>query len=176
MARGEPVDVEEALLAAVELEPRLVAAHVQLAMFYDGQKEYDKAIARYRRIIELAPDDTVALNNLAYVLVEHGGAPKEALAHAERAYRVSKQAPLITDTLGWVYHKLGDNLTAAAYLEHAQRALPAHPDVLIHAATVHAALNDFPRARAEILAASKLGSTVTDREDYKALADMLLKP
>jgi uncharacterized protein (TIGR03790 family) len=176
VARGEAVDVEEVLIAAATLEPRLVAAHAQLAILYDGQKAYDKAIDRYRRIVALVPDDIMALNNLAYTLAEHGGAAKEALSYAERAYRVSKQAPLVTDTLGWVYHRMGDNLTAAAYLEQALRALPTHPDVLIHAATVHAALKDFPRARNELLAASKLGSAVTDREDYKALAEVLLKP
>lgn len=175
-ARGDSTGAEALLVAAAELEPRLVAAHAQLAALYAARQEHDKAIERYRRIVDLAPDDVLALNNLAYALAEHGGAAQEALPLAQRAYRASKQAPLVTDTLGWVYHRLGDNLTAAAYLEDALRALPLHPDVLIHAATVHAALNDLPRARAELLTASKLGPAVTGRDDFKALSALLLKP
>jgi Tfp pilus assembly protein PilF len=116
----------------------------------------------------------MALNNLAYNLADRAGSPKEALPYAEQAYRVSKQAPLTTDTLGWVYHKLGDNLTAAAYLEAALRALPNNPDVLIHTATVHVALNDFVRARAELQRAERLGESVTARDDFRALAATLL--
>jgi hypothetical protein len=38
---------------------------------------------------------------------------------------------------------------------------------------VHAALNDRPRARAELAAAGKLGAAVTSRDDFKTLRDQL---
>lgn len=173
---GESVDREAVLVEITTLEPGLVAAHKELALFYSHGRQYAKAIERYRRVLALSPDDVMALNNIALHLAEQGGAPNEGLRFAERAYRASRQAPLVTDTLGWVYYLTGDPLTAAAYLEAALRALPNHPDVLIHAATVHLAVKDLTRARNEIRAASRLGATVTEREDFKALWAQLLGP
>jgi Tfp pilus assembly protein PilF len=169
------VDVEATLVQATSLEPRLTIAQMELALLYESHKTFDKAIERYRQILTVQPDDAGALNNLAYDLAEHAGNAKEALPLAERAYRLSSQAPVMTDTLGWVHHLAGDNLTAAAYLEQALRELPGNPDVILHVATVYAALGDLPRARTQLAAAAKLGPSVTDRDDFKALQAKLLK-
>jgi tetratricopeptide (TPR) repeat protein len=146
---------------------------MQLAALYESRKDYVRAIDRYRRVLAVASEHPMALNNIAYDLAVYQNNPKEALPYAERGYRLSKQAPAAADTLGWIYHELGDDSTATFYLEQALRGLPNHPDVLIHAATVHAALNDRPRARAELAAAGKLGAAVTSRDDFKTLRDQL---
>jgi uncharacterized protein (TIGR03790 family) len=175
VARGVEVDAVALLKQATELEPRLVIAHQQLAEIFTARKEYDQAIDRHRRLVALEPEDFTALNNLAYALAVYGNAPKDALPHAERAYRLSKQMPLVADTLGWIHHLLGDNRAAAPYLEQAVRGAPDNPEVLIHAATVHALLKDFVRAQAEMLLAERLGPSVTEREDYKALKALLTR-
>ena len=173
VARGEVGNAEALLVKATELEPKLVIAHLELASLYDERKDYPKAVERYRRILAVEADNVPALNNLAYALATELGNPKEALTHAEHAYRLAKTSGPVADTLGWIHHLLGNDRTATFFLEQAVRALPLNPDVLIHAATVHVALNEIGAARAEFLAAEKLGPPTTERDDFKVLRDRL---
>ncbi|MEO7192539.1 MAG: TIGR03790 family protein [Vicinamibacterales bacterium] len=175
VARGITSNVEALLIRATEIDPRFVDAHLQLALKYESDKAYDKAVERYRRVLAINPDEHTALNNLAFVLAVYQKSPKEALPFAERAYRLAKQ-PAVIDTLGWVHHLNGDDRAAAFFLEEGLRSAPEDPDLLLHAAAVHVALNDLPRARAEWIAAGKLGAAVTGREDYKSLEDQLKRP
>jgi len=149
---------------------------MQLAELFEARKDYSKAIDRYRRVIAVEVDHVLALNNLAYGLAVHEHKPEEALPHAEHAYRLDKQSGYVTDTVGWIHHLLGNDRTALFFLEQAVRLLPANPDVLIHTATVYFNLRNVSAARATLLAAEKLGTPTTDRDDYKALRDRLNAP
>jgi uncharacterized protein (TIGR03790 family) len=168
LARDEGASIEPLLRRAVELEPRLTVASLRLAATHEGRAEYDQAIELYRKIIAVEPDNVIALNNLAYALAERRRQPKEALPLAEKAYRLAPVAD-IADTLGWVHHLLGDDRTALAWIEKALASSPNKVDLLLHAAVVHAALNDVTTARERLQAAEKLDPKVADRADAKAL-------
>ena len=99
-------------------------------------------------VVAAEPDNAVALNNLAYLLADAKDAAKEALPLAERAYRLSATAPVVADTLGWVHFKLGDIAAALPLSDRAARLESKNVDILVHAATINAAANDLPKARA----------------------------
>jgi uncharacterized protein (TIGR03790 family) len=174
-ARGDDSRTEALLLRATELEPRLAGAQLQLGVLYEVRKNHDAAIDRYRRAVAADPQNAVALNNLAYALAVHQQKPQEALPLAERAYRLSK-LPLVADTVGWIHHLLGQNALAAPLLEQAAAGAADNADVLIHAATVHAALGDLARARKELSAALALDARLAARPDVKALQEKLKDP
>jgi Tfp pilus assembly protein PilF len=161
-----------ALLAGTALEPKLTAAQLQLAMAAESRNDVDEAIARYRAIMAVEPDNAIVLNNLAYSLADRKNAAKEALPLAQRAYRLAP-SPLFADTLGWVHFKLGDAAAALPYLDRAAKQDPGNVDILVHAATVHAALNNLPQARAYLDAAVKADPKAADRADVKALRDKI---
>ncbi|MGH7176261.1 MAG: hypothetical protein ACREJC_02670, partial [Tepidisphaeraceae bacterium] len=89
---------------------RRAAALKMVAIWYVIAKPPDiaKTIAAYRSVLELAPDDSTVLNNLACLLIEPGPTckPKEALGYSQRAYGLMKQAnvedPNVLDTHGWI--------------------------------------------------------------------------
>jgi Tfp pilus assembly protein PilF len=168
LARDAATNIEPLLKRAVELEPRLTIANRHLAAIYERRAEYDKAIAQYRAILAVEPENVLALNNLAYALAERQRQPQEALPLAEKAYRLS-QVPDVADTLGWIHHLLGDNAEAARWLEKAVTDAPKAIDIRIHAAIVHADLNDLARARLELQAAEKLDPLIGERPEVKAL-------
>jgi len=172
IARENRTEVEALYVRATDLEPRLVAIQLLLATLYEGRSDYDKAIDRYRRILEVDPQSGLALNNLAYALAEHKQSPKDALPYAEKAYRVMPE-PFVADTLDWIHHLIGDDRTAAPMLERAAAALPTLADVQVHAATVHAALNDLVKARKDLDAALKADPKAADRPDVKILLDKI---
>lgn len=169
MAHGNRPEAETALAQAAALDGRL---NMRLALFYEEASQFDKAIAAYRRVVASEPTNVVALNNLAFALATRANAPAEALPFAQRASRLSI-APTITDTLGWVQHLLGDDKGAAPVLERALAGAPENVEILIHAATTHAALGDFVKARAELGSAARLDSKVEERADVKALRDRI---
>jgi Flp pilus assembly protein TadD len=172
IARENRTEVEKLYVRATELEPRLATVHFLLASLYEAQSEYDKAIDRYRRILALDPQNALALNNLAYALAERKQLPKDALPYAEKAYRVLPE-PFVADTLAWIHHLLGDDRTAAPLIEQAAARLPTAVDVLVHAAAIHAGLNDLVKARKDLDAAVKADPKVADRPDVKNLRDKI---
>lgn len=175
-AQGKPdSEVEAALERATEMEPRLVAAHLMLAQSLESRDEYDAAIVRYRKVIALDANHITALNNLAYALADRKGAAAEALPLAERAYRLSNQAPIIADTLGWVQYKLDKPAAALPLIERAASLLPGEVDVQIHAAAVNVAMNNLARARLYLDVALKADAAVASRADVKALMARILK-
>lgn len=176
LARGDSSNMEAMVTQAADIEPRLTGAHMILAQLFEARGDHANALDRYRKIVAVDPADSVALNNLAYSMAVHQNNPREALPHAERAYRLSKQRSEVGDTLGWIHHLLGDHRAALFFLEQALRTNPQHPDILLHLSAVHLALDEVIRARANLRAAEKLGEVVTSREDYKALRARLTPP
>jgi tetratricopeptide (TPR) repeat protein len=166
---------EALLVKAVELEPRLNSANLRLAQLYTARGDHDRAIERYRRVLVKDPNDLVALNNLAYAIAVNKQQPKEALLIGERALAVS-QEPLVLDTLAWIHHLLGNDATAAPLIERALAGAGDSVDVLIHAATIHAALKNTARATAELTRAEGLDPEIGKREDVRALRDRLKSP
>jgi tetratricopeptide (TPR) repeat protein len=57
---------------AVELSPKYVTAHANLAYAYDRQGLLGEAIAAYQKVLELTPDNATARNNLGTVLSRAG--------------------------------------------------------------------------------------------------------
>ena len=167
-AQGRLTEIEEPLIRAVDLEPRLTMANLQLASLYEAEGAHEKARTRYERILAVEPEYVVALNNLAYSLAVRAGQPEKALPLADRAVRLSN-APSIADTLGWIHHLLGDDKAASPFIERAVTALPGNVEVLVHAAVVRAALGDTTRAGAALEAALELDKTVAERDEVKAL-------
>ena len=158
---------------AISRDSRLALAQIMLAAIYEQDAEYDKAIERYRRVLELFPNSPTALNNLAYALAVRKGQPAEALSLAEKAYGVGKGAPSIADTLGWIHHLNGDDSAAIRYLEEAAKAAPQNPEVHLHAAMVYVALGRTDQASQSLAHALKLDPRLASRDDVKSLQSKL---
>ena len=119
----------EAVLAK---DPKALRAHMMLGIIHDGRNDYEKAQAHYETILRLAPRFAPAANNLAWILVEHGGNLDVALSHAQMAREQQPNDLHIADTLGWVYYKKNANLLAMSLLKEAVGKLPLEPDIHFH--------------------------------------------
>ena len=158
---------------AISRDSRLALAQMMLASIYEQDAEYDKAIERYRRVLELFPNSPTALNNLAYALAVRKGQPTEALPLAEKAYSVAKGSLNVADTLGWVRHLAGDDAGAIGYLEEALKSASQNPEIQLHAATVYAALGKTDLATQSLASALKLDPRLASRDDVKSLQSKL---
>jgi uncharacterized protein (TIGR03790 family) len=169
-AKGDTAGGMRALEEATAADPKLVAAHLLLGSFYDKQKEYDKAIERYRAVLAQNADNVVALNNLAYALAVVKGQPAEAIGHAERAVSLTGgRSPEIADTLAWIQHLQGRDREAVLILERVVKAAPARGEFRLHAAVVYAALGRREEAAAELAEAVRLNPELEASDEVKAL-------
>jgi tetratricopeptide (TPR) repeat protein len=150
LARGDRAGAEQAFEAAIAADGRLTRVQFILANLHEQAGDYDKAIARYRAILVAAPDNVLALNNLAYALAVRKHAVDEALPLAIKAHQLSKGQPHIADTLGWIQHLLGNRNEAEKLLIAARDGAPNLAEVRLHLAAVYAAAGEKQLAITEL--------------------------
>jgi uncharacterized protein (TIGR03790 family) len=169
LARGDRSGGREALEQATQLAPGLVGSQMQLALLYEQIGQYDAAMERYRRILEVQPSQTVALNNLAYSLATRRHMPAEALPLAKRAVAAAPDEPALLDTLGWIQHLAGDDASASKTMAQAVRGGPKVAEIHLHAAIVFAASAMAADARKELGEAIALDPSLKGRVDVREL-------
>lgn len=90
-----------------------------------GEKRYDDAVKLFTRIHELAPQNPIILNNLAWAA--NAVKDPKALEYAEQALRLAPENPAIIDTVGTIQVERG---AVDAGLANLRRAVSIGPDLL----------------------------------------------
>lgn len=94
------------------------------AMIADKRNDLAQLEADLRLIIERNPNNAMALNALGYTLADRTERLDEARQLIEKAHQIEPDDAAITDSLGWVYYRLGDLATAERLLREAYNAFP----------------------------------------------------
>jgi len=101
---------EQALRQQIEAQPRNLQLYQNLAMVYHKVGKLREAVKTYEQLIRMDPDQSPALNNLAWLLAteeeETLRDPKRALALAKRAVALERSA-MYLDTLAEAYYANG---------------------------------------------------------------------
>jgi tetratricopeptide (TPR) repeat protein len=161
---------------ALAIAPRYVPA-LTLAANYDEQAgRYAPANERYRRILEVQPNNAVALNNLAYSLAVNMKMPTEALPLARRAVAQAPTNVALLDTLGWIQHLVGDDASAVTVMAQVARANLPVASIRLHTAIVFAAQGVRAVAENELAAAVKLNPELEKTDEVKQLRAKLAAP
>jgi cellulose synthase operon protein C len=128
--------VEASLLAWLEHHPEDPTVRRTLAAYYESTNQSRLAIAQYELAVTQSPQDSLLLNNLAWLLHVEGDA--RAVRMARSAYDLSPQMPEIADTYGWLLAQTGERQRGLEVLEQALAGAPANPDIRYHVAKVRA--------------------------------------
>lgn len=113
--------------------------------YYMALNRTDQAKAAFTKVVELAPTNVLALNNLAWLLRQEN--PAEAQKYAERALAATPNAPVVKDTLGIILLNQGQTEQALDLLKQAAAGLPDNGDVQYHLALALARSGDKEQAR-----------------------------
>ncbi|OUS30609.1 hypothetical protein A9R01_12140 ['Osedax' symbiont bacterium Rs2_46_30_T18] len=100
----------------------------------------------FKRLLQLTPDNAVALNAYGYTLTVHTSRYQEALTLIERALALAPKDPATIDSMGWVLYKLKRYDEAIVYLSQAY-LLYDDPEVASHLIAALADNNDRERAQ-----------------------------
>jgi tetratricopeptide (TPR) repeat protein len=142
-----------------------------------NRKMVKDALPYAERAYSIAHDNEVALTlDLGYAVAARKGTPPNVLPFAPIGYNVEAIKAQIADTLGWIYHLIGDNASADRYLTQAAAGSPTSAEVLYHVAVVKAARADLETARTMLRKSKELDEKLASRADVKELEAKLAKP
>jgi tetratricopeptide (TPR) repeat protein len=140
---------EEAIarLTAFVDKNKTVPALTQLAMINEQLKNFAAARDAYEKLLSIAPNFPLALNNLAVLYSERLGQLDKAYDLAKKANEAAPNEPHLADTLGWILFKKGDYGNALRLLQESASKLPDSPEFQFHAGMAHYMLGEEEPAR-----------------------------
>jgi cellulose synthase operon protein C len=104
--RGATDQALQTYLDGSKTNPKEIAFYLLAGGIYESKQDWDNAKQQYRKALEIQPENPLASNNLAYVMLQQGGNVDVAFAMAQTARRQLPDNPNSADTLGWAfYHK-----------------------------------------------------------------------
>ncbi len=112
------------------------------------QQRIEEAIALFRRVLVVRPDDVMTLNSLATLLGERPDNREEALRDIDRAIEISGQRPEFLDTKGMILVLNGKPADAVPLLQQAAASPTADPRNYFHLAVAYDRVRQPEKARA----------------------------
>lgn len=133
--------------------------------------DYVEAEALYRRVLAIQERDAIALNNVAWSMVQRG-APG-ALAYAERAVQAAPGHPALLDTLASAQHAQGQTAQAIETQRRAVALAPDAPDLELNLARLLIASGSRDEARTLLTKLSRLGGRFAQQDQVATLLAQL---
>jgi putative PEP-CTERM system TPR-repeat lipoprotein len=136
-----------------------------------AQNDLPRAEARYRAVLEVQPDNALALNNVAWLLAKQG--KPGALPMAQKANQLlPDRAPLI-DTLSYALEAENKINEAIEAQKRAIALAPKDANMTLRLAKLYIKAGDKTRARAELDSLGRLGDKFSGQAEVSALLKTL---
>jgi putative PEP-CTERM system TPR-repeat lipoprotein len=155
------------LTSWLEEQPDDEGVLLELATAYFVEKQNNKAVTYFEKVLVLQPDNVVALNNLAWLYGLENNS--RALVLAKKAYALQPKSPSIIDTYGWVLLKNDKASEALTMLKQAADMLPDVPEVQYHYAKALSRTGDTVAANRILKALIKSGKAFDGRIDAEKM-------
>jgi tetratricopeptide (TPR) repeat protein len=168
--KGDDNNAIASLQKARALLPDSEMALNALALELDHVGHGKEARTVYEAIIRMDPNNGVALNNLAYLMVETGLDADVALSYAQRAKQLMPDMPEVADTLGWIYLKKAQYDYAVSAFQDLVAKAPGHSTFHFHLGMAYKMKGDKTKAISELHEALKYNP---NREEHQKISDML---
>ena len=113
------------------------AVYFKRGSMFERQKKYSQAEAEFRKVIELNPKSSSALNYLGYMLADRGERLEEARDMIRKALEIEPDNGAYLDSLGWVYFRLNRLDEAEQHLRRSIEVINGDPTVYDHLGDVY---------------------------------------
>jgi tetratricopeptide (TPR) repeat protein len=120
----------------LEVLPGSAAATLYQAINLQQNKQATKAMAAYEKVLEVAPDNVMALNNLGWIYFEKND--PRSLTLLKKAVELAPENAAVLDSYGWVLAKNGKKAEGLPYLEKAHKLAPDEAEIKSHLDEVRA--------------------------------------
>jgi Flp pilus assembly protein TadD len=143
---------------AVDRRPEAVLLLSKLGVIRIRQGRFDEADSLFRRLLASDPENSDALNNLAWLLaLRDESKTNEALALIDRAIDAHGPLPSLVDTRAVVRIRAGQLDKAVEDLGDAKAQNAQNPSFALHLAWAYQAKGQSEQARAQLAEATRLG-------------------
>ena len=139
-----------------------------LGSLEEAKGDLSKAMEDYKKAIQIDPNNAIATNNLAYLMVEAGQNVDVALTLAQTARRLMPDTPQTADTLAWVYYYKGSYGAARDLLEGALKTAPEDASMHYHLGMVYSRLHNKADAVVQLKKAAALAPGTKTAKDASA--------
>ncbi len=102
-----------------DADPDNRAHLLRLSLVYDLAGQFENAEEALLKLLDLSPDDPLALNNLAYMYLENTKRISKAIDMVTKALDAEPENGAYLDTLGWAYYLKGNYKEALKTIEKA---------------------------------------------------------
>lgn len=155
-----------------QLEPSDHRAYILRAGLEERRGNWDAAQQAYEKALRIG-NDPVSANNLAFLLLEHGGNVDRAVSLAQTARQMMPESPTTADTLAWAYYKKGLYRMAADLLEDAVRKDGSKSSYRYHLGLAYQKLGEKAKAKTQLQKALQIDPKYSLAEEARrALAQL----
>lgn len=171
LAGGKTAEAERLSAEWLKANPKDAGFNYYLGDLALAQNKLDVAEARYRAVLEVQPENALAMNNVAWLLARQG--KPGAVAMAEKANELLPNRAPIVDTLASALE--AENQLPKA-IEAQKRAIalePKDPGMSLRLAKLYIKTGDKTLARNELDALARLGDKFTGQAEVAALLKTL---
>ncbi len=117
---------------ALKYAPRNIELRYGRAMIAEQLQRIELSEKDLKYLLELEPENSMALNALGYILTEKTTRYQEARQLIEKALALEPDDSAINDSMGWVLYKLGQLEQALVYLKKAYELDSKNGEIAAH--------------------------------------------
>ncbi len=166
--RGQVANAIGAWEQWLSAHPNDAGAVAMLGTLEESRGNRAKAEAYYKKSLQIQPQQPLASNNLAYLMLQNGESVDEALTLAQTARQATPNSPDTADTLAWAYYYKGTYSFARDLLEDAVKTNPNNAAMQYHLGMVYSKLSDKSNAVVHLKKAVSLAPDSPTAKDAKA--------
>jgi len=131
---GNAIDQAEKLATSKEDKANI---YFMRGAMYERMKKYDEAEAEFRKVLEIDPDNSSALNYYGYMLADRNVRLDEAHTMIKKALDLEPNNGAFLDSMGWVYFRQNNLQEAEENLRRALQYMSTDPTVHDHLGDVY---------------------------------------
>lgn len=171
MAGGKRAEADRMMADWLKDNPKDATFRYYLGDLALAQADYPRAEAEYRAVLEIQPENALALNNIAWLMVKQG--KPGAVAVAEKAAALAPNRAALADTLATALEAENQLPQAIEAQKHAIALEPKNASLTLRLAKLYVKQGDKSRARAELEALAKLGDRFRGQSEVTAMLKSL---
>ena len=121
---------------------------ISMSLVYDVADQFNNAEKVLLKVLELEPEHSLALNNLAYMYMEHEININKAITMVKSALVLEPDNGAYHDTLGWGYYRKGKYKDARKHVKNALKLADKQDKGVIyeHLGDIHVKLKKYKEA------------------------------
>jgi tetratricopeptide (TPR) repeat protein len=163
-------NLDEALSYLQELTqkfPKASEGWGRLGALQEKRHSVSAAIADYEKAVQLNPRNTIATNNLAWLLATTQGDMERALGLAKKAHLIDPSNSVLSDTLGWILFRMGNYPEALLALGEAAKRNPEDAAIRYHLGMAQSKSGRDKEALASLQAALKINPRLPEATEIR---------